>query len=61
MTTLLASAALAVFLQGDAAAKRAAATTEMTAGGWVFMLMAWAFILVLVYYTFSKVLRGGHK
>ncbi len=62
MMTLLATAALAVFMQGDAAAKRAAATTEMTTGGWVFMFMAWAFILTLVYYTFSKVLRGGgHK
>ena len=61
MTTLLASAALAFLLQGDAAAKRAAATTEMTTGGWVFIVAAWAFILTLVYYTFSKVLRGGHK
>jgi len=59
MTTLLATAALAVMLQSDAAAKRAVATTEMTTGGWVFMIAAWTFILVLVYYTFSKVLRGG--
>lgn len=35
------------------------ADVHMTAGGWVFMISAWVFILVLVYYTFSKVLRGG--
>ena len=61
MTTLLATAALAVMMQGDAAAKRAVATTEMTTGGWVFMISAWAFILLLVYYTFSKVLWGKGK
>ena len=33
----------------------------MTGGGWLFMSMAWVFILVLVYYTFSKVLLGGRK
>lgn len=37
------------------------ADVEMTAGGWVFMISAWVFILVLVYYTFSKVLRGDGK
>jgi hypothetical protein len=35
------------------------ADVEMTTGGWVFMIGAWTFILTLVYYTFSKVLRGG--
>jgi hypothetical protein len=35
------------------------ADVEMTGGGWVFMISAWVFILTLVYYTFSKVLRGG--
>ena len=40
---------------------RAEEPVRMTAGGWVFMLGAWAFILTLVYYTFSKVLRGGKK
>lgn len=38
-----------------------AADVLMTAGGWVFMIAAWMFILVLVYYTFSKVLRGSKK
>ena len=38
-----------------------AADVQMTTGGWVFMIGAWAFILTLVYYTFSKVLRGGKK
>jgi len=36
-----------------------AADVLMTAGGWVFMIGAWVFILTMVYYTFSKVLRGG--
>ena len=61
MTTLLLTAALALLMQGDQAAQRAARTTEMTTGGWVFLIAAWAFILVLVYYTFSKVLRGAGK
>ena len=38
---------------------RAAEPVQMTTGGWVFMIGAWTFILTLVYYTFSKVLRGG--
>ncbi len=46
---------LALFLLQAA---RAEAQT-MTAGGWVFMLTAWFCILLLVYFTFSKVLRGG--
>lgn len=33
----------------------------MTGGGWLFMSGAWVFILVLVYYTFSKVLLAGRK
>ena len=33
----------------------------MTGGGWLFMSAAWVFILILVYYTFSKVLLGGRK
>jgi hypothetical protein len=32
---------------------------EMTAGGWAFMIAAWIFILVLVFYTFSKILGGN--
>jgi hypothetical protein len=35
---------------------------EMTTGGWVFMLTAWAAILLLVAFTFSKILRNrGNK
>ena len=34
---------------------------EMTTGGWIFMAGAWLCILILVYYTFSKVLRGSGK
>jgi hypothetical protein len=32
---------------------------EMTAGGWVFMIAAWVFILTLTFYTFSKILKGN--
>jgi hypothetical protein len=45
------------FIQATEQAQRAA-VIEMTTGGWVFMAAAWVFILTLVYYTFSKVLRG---
>lgn len=31
---------------------------QMTTGGWVFMAAAWSFILVLTFYTFSKILLG---
>lgn len=58
MTTTLLTA-LAFMQAGSAAAERAAATTTMTPGGWVFMIGAWFCILLLVYYTFSKVLRSG--
>lgn len=34
---------------------------EMTIGGWIFMGGAWFFILFLVYFTFSKVLRNARK
>lgn len=34
---------------------------QMTTGGWIFMAGAWLFILSLVYFTFSKVLRRGRK
>ena len=51
-----------MFLQASGVTTgRAEAPVQMTAGGWVFMLGAWAFILTLVYYTFSKVLRGAGK
>lgn len=50
-----------VLLQATGAPTGRAADVQMTAGGWVFMISAWTFILVLVYYTFSKVLRGDKK
>lgn len=34
---------------------------EMTTRGWAFMALAWFCILLLVYFTFSKVLGGGGK
>lgn len=34
---------------------------EMTTRGWIFMALAWFCILMLVYFTFSKVLGGGKK
>lgn len=57
MTTLILTTALAFFQQ-------AAPQTEpqvLTGGGWLFMSAAWVFILVLVFYTFGKILRGGRK
>ncbi len=35
----------------------AEAASTMTTGGWIFMISAWAFILVLTIWTFSKILR----
>jgi len=32
-------------------------TNGMTFGGWIFMALAWGFILSLVVFCFSKVLR----
>ncbi|HLL77181.1 MAG TPA: hypothetical protein VK421_18150 [Pyrinomonadaceae bacterium] len=34
---------------------------EMTVGGWVFLISAWAFILVLTLYTFGIILRSKQK
>ena len=34
---------------------------EMTTGGWAFMLGAWAGILSLATFCFSKVLRNGRR
>lgn len=48
-------------LQATGATAGRAADVQMTTGGWVFMIGAWVFILTVVYYTFSKVLRGGKK
>ncbi|HYP02800.1 MAG TPA: hypothetical protein VER76_21625 [Pyrinomonadaceae bacterium] len=50
-----------VLLQATDGTTGRAADVLMTAGGWVFMIAAWLFILTLVYYTFSKVLRGNKK
>lgn len=50
-----------VLLQATGGTMGRTADVHMTGGGWVFMISAWAFILVLVYYTFSKVLRGGKQ
>lgn len=51
------------FIQDAAttAAAREQAGQLITGGGWLFMSAAWVFILVLVYYTFSKVLLAGRK
>ncbi|MGH9943398.1 MAG: hypothetical protein ACRD9R_13710 [Pyrinomonadaceae bacterium] len=59
MTLLIST--LLVFLQAPGAERAVAEPVQMTAGGWVFLIGAWTFILGLVYYTFSKVLRGGKK
>ena len=48
-----------MLMQATGATTGRAADVQMTVGGWVFMIGAWVFILALVYYTFSKVLRGG--
>ena len=50
-----------VLLQATGGTTGRAADVQMTTGGWVFMISAWVFILTLVYYTFSKVLRGSGK
>lgn len=34
---------------------------EMTTGGWVFMICAWAGILSLAAFCFSKILRNRKK
>ena len=58
--TLLTLAALALFQQAARGAQQAEAQV-LTGGGWLFMSLAWVFILTLVYFTFSKVLAGGRK
>lgn len=37
------------------------AAQEMTTGGWIFMGGAWTFILSMVYFAFSKVLRNARR
>ncbi len=59
MISLIATT-LIFFLQAGTRAG-AQEAQSMTTGGWVFIIGAWVFILTLVYYTFSKVLRGGNK
>lgn len=54
----IASSFVMLFLQ---AARTAAEPQRMTTGGWIFMAGAWFCILSLVYFTFSRVLRGGRK
>jgi uncharacterized membrane protein len=62
MTGMMISTLLA-FVQAAAPAggAREQAGQVMTGGGWLFMSGAWVFILVLVYFTFSKVLLAGRK
>jgi len=61
MTNLILAAALALFQPAAPTVARETQERVMETGGWVFLIAAWTFILVLVYYTFSKVLRGGRK
>lgn len=49
---------LVILLQAN---EGAAPAPQMTTGGWIFMAGAWAGILTLVYFTFSKVLRRAGK
>lgn len=35
---------------------QASQSVHMTAGGWVFLIVAWIFILTLTFYTFGKIL-----
>lgn len=60
MTSIIA-ATLIFFLQNRPGMAGAGEAQHLTTGGWVFLIGAWVFILTLVYYTFSKVLRGGGK
>jgi hypothetical protein len=59
MTTIIATTLIFFLQAGTGTGSRVA--QSMTTGGWVFMLGAWACILTLVIYTFSKVLGGGRK
>ncbi|HEY9285083.1 MAG TPA: hypothetical protein VIP46_16645 [Pyrinomonadaceae bacterium] len=56
MLNLTGMIALALFQATDR--PPAEAGPEMTAGGWAFMIGAWAFILVLTLYTFGIILRA---
>ena len=61
MTNMTIATFLALMQNAAPTAAREQAGQLMTGGGWLFMSAAWVFILVLVYYTFSKVLAGGGK
>lgn len=61
MTNLTVGAVLAFIQEAAPAVAREQAGQVMTGGGWLFMSGAWVFILVLVYFTFSKVLLAGRK
>jgi hypothetical protein len=37
------------------------ATPEMTTAGWIFMITVWVAILMLITFTFSKVLRNRDR
>lgn len=39
-------------------AQRSAEQQQMTAAGWVFLGTAWAAIILVTVWTFSKILRG---
>ena len=56
MSNLSGLIALALFQ--TAGRQTAEAAPEMTAGGWVFLIGAWAFILILTLYTFGIILRS---
>ncbi len=56
MLNLTVMTALALFQATDRPPVEAG--PEMTTGGWAFMIGAWAFILVLTFYTFGIILRG---
>ncbi|HEY9283046.1 MAG TPA: hypothetical protein VIP46_06295 [Pyrinomonadaceae bacterium] len=61
MTNLIIGTVLALVQEAAPVVARERQEQLMTGGGWLFMSAAWVFILVLVYYTFSKVLLGGRK
>lgn len=56
MSNIIGLIALALFQATERPPVETTAVT-MTAGGWVFMISAWAFILALTFYTFGKILR----
>ena len=61
MTNLTIGTVLAFIQEAAPVVAREQQEQVMTGGGWLFMSGAWVFILVLVYFTFSKVLMGGRK